>query len=156
MKRALLIFAALALVACAGFAQTYHILYEDDFTLLYDNPADMPDLLSGESVKYGIFLWDVSQGPPNIVSTVGWVFYAETLDLSQYIVTPPDPRLEYAVGVQLILVRADGTENPSDFAVTTNPDDIDTEGYPGVPFTYAPNSPSQMIPKVENLRDSGM
>ena len=156
MKRALLILFALALVACAGFAQPYEILYRDTFTLLYDEPVDMPELLSGESAEYGIWLWDTSQGVPVVTSTTGWDFYARTLELSQYVITPADPRLEYAVGVELILIRADGAEEVSDFAVTTNPDDIDTEGFPGVPFTYAPDSPFLAIPKVRNLRDSGM
>lgn len=155
MKRVLLILAAVALVACVGGAQE-QILYRDAFTIQYDAPVDIPELLSGESVVYRVWLWDTAQGVPVVTSTTGWTYYAETADLSQYVITPADPRRSYAVGVQLILVRADATEEISDFAVTTNADDIDPEGFPGVPFVYAPDSPFQPIPKVDNLRDSGM
>ena len=153
MKRALLILAALALVACVGFTQ--EILYRDNFTILYDAPADLPDLLPGESVVYRIWLWDMAQGSPVTTSTAGWQFVAETPSLSQYLITPSDPRLEYAVGIELVLIRADMVESSSDFAVTTSAADIDTEGFPGVPFTYAPDSVFPVIPRVGGLRDSG-
>ncbi len=152
MKHIILILAALALVACAGFAQ-HQILYRDQFTIAYDPPNPPPELLAGESAVYRVWLWDMAQGPPVVTSTTGWTFHAETATLSQFIVTPADPRREYAVGVQLVLIRADGTEQESDFAVTTNPDDIDPNGVPGVPFVYAPDSGT--LQKVRNLRDSG-
>ena len=144
----------LVLLVCPLFGQ-FQILYRDEFTLLYDPPATMPNLLSGESLVYRIWLWDTAQGPPLITGTVGWAFYAETPTLEQYVITPPDPRREYAVGVQLVHIRADLIETIGDFAVTTEVADIDPGGYPGVPFTYAPAS--LPVPgKVRNLRDSGI
>lgn len=97
----------------------------------------------------------MAQGEPVTTSTIGWIFYAETASLSQYVVTPVDPRRSYAVGVQLIHIRADAVETASYFAVTTNAADIDPAGVPGVPFVYAPDGLPQPE-KARNLRDSGM
>ena len=143
----------LMVLACVG-AQTA-VLYRDQFTIQYDAPATMPELLSGESVVYRIWLWDVAQGPPVATTTTGWTFYAETAVLEQYVITPADPRREYAVGIQTVHLKADDTEAVGYFAMTTNPEDVDPEGYPGVPFTYAAES----LPRPEkarNLRDSGI
>ena len=154
MKR-IALFALLLLVAALSFGE-YQILYRDTFTIEYNEPVDMPELLSGESRVYRIWLWPMEQGPPAITTTTGWQFVGETTTLSQYVITPPDPRLEYAVGVQTVFIRADAVEIDGDFAVTTEVDDVDPGGFPGVPFTYAPNSTYPEIPKVYNLRDSGM
>ena len=102
---------------------------------------------------YRVWLWDTAQGAPLITGTTGWTFYAETGTFSQFVVTPTDPRREYAVGIQTVILKADATELVSDFAVTTNPDDIDPTGVPGGPFVYAPDSGT--LDKVRNLRDSG-
>lgn len=154
MKRFLLtVLLVLGVLACLGGQA--QILYRDDFTILYDPPAELPELLTGESLVYRVWLWDMAQGEPVTTSTANWIFYAETPDLSQYVITPLDPRREYAVGIQLIHVRADLTESASYFAVTTNPADVDPAGVPGVPFTYAPDT-LLVLDKVRNLRDSGM
>ena len=153
MKRIALLGVLLLIAACA-FGQ-YQILYRDTFTLEYDAPVPMPELLSGESTVYRVWLWPMEQGPPAISTTVGWQFVGETLTLAQYVVTPADPRLEYAIGVQLVLVRADAVEVDGDFAVSTVEEDVDPGGFPGVPFTYAPDSLLPLLPKVDNLRDSG-
>ncbi len=153
MKK-LLIGLMLLLIAVPVVAQ-FQILYKDDFTIQYDQPTVMPNLLTGESLVYRVWLWDMSQGPPFISGTVGWTFYAETSSLEQYVITPQNPRLEYAVGIQLVHIRADLVETISDFAVTTEIADVDPTGVPGVPFVYAPDS--TLAPgKVENLRDSGI
>ena len=154
MKR-IALFALLLLVAALSFGE-YQILYRDTFTIEYNEPVDMPELLSGESRAYRIWLWPMEQGPPAITTTTGWQFVGETTTLSQYVITPPDPRLEYAVGVQTVFIRADAVEIDGDFAVTTEVDDVDPGGFPGVPFTYAPDSLLPLLPKVDNLRDSGM
>jgi hypothetical protein len=153
MKK-LSVFILLVLLAFSCTAQE-QILYRDNFTIQYDAPAEMPELLTGESVVYRVWLWDMAQGTPPVADTTGWAFYAETTQLEQYVVTPTDPRKEYAVGIQLVHIRADGVESTSDFAVTTNVDDVDPAGVPGVPFVYAPDSLPSALPKVENLRDSG-
>ena len=153
MKK-LIIGLLLLFAVCSVWGQQ-KILYKDNFTIQYDAPAVMPNLLTGESLVYRVWLWDMSQGPPFISGTVGWAFYAETLSLEQYVVTPQNPRLEYAVGIETIFIRADLIEVSSGFAVTTEMSDIDPGGIPGVPFVYAPAS--LPVPgKVRNLRDSGI
>lgn len=153
MKKTLVLLVLLLLVYSAfGLAQ---ILYKDTFTICYDEPAVMPNLLSGESIVYRIWLWDAAQGSAPIATTVGWIFYAETPILEQYVVTPIDPRCEYAVGIELVHIRADLIETVSDFAVTTSLADIDPGGFPGVPFVYAPAGQLE-LGKVRNLRDSGI
>jgi hypothetical protein len=154
MKRFLLV-ALLVLAAMAAQCQTYQIVYRDNFTLAYEPPAVLPVLLPGESMHYSVWLWDVAQGAPVATSTAGWAFVASTPTLEQYVIVPPDPRREYAVGVQVVHVRADSVEIPGYFAVTTNAADIDTAGYPGVPFVYAPAS-GATPGKARNLRDKGM
>ena len=153
--RRILVLLMLVSLAFACVAQE-QILYRDEFTIQYDQPAEMPELLTGESVVYRIWLWDMAQGTPLTTGTTGWAHYAETASLEQFVVTPSDPRKEYAVGVQLVHIRADGVESISDFAVTTNVDDVDPAGIPGVPFVYAPDSMPSTPNKVENLRDSGI
>ena len=154
MKKLLAVLGILFLLAVPLMAQ-HQILYKDNFTLQYDPPAVMPELLTGESLVYRVWLWDAAQGPAPIGTTAGWIYYAETPTLEQYVITPVDPRREYVVGVQLIHIRADLVETIGDFAVTTNPDDIDPTGVPGVPFTYAPAGLLE-LGKARNLRDSGM
>lgn len=154
MKKLLLI-GLLALLAIGCVSAQEQILYRDEFTIQYDPPAELPELLEGESLVYRVWLWDMSTGAPVTTSETGWLLYAETPSLEQYVVTPPTPRREWAVGVQLVHVRADSSEAVSDFAVTTVADDIDPAGYPGVPFVYAPATTSQPG-KVRNLRDSGI
>lgn len=141
-------------IAFAVFGQAT-ILYKDDFTLLYDAPAPYPDLLAGESVVYRIYLWDMADGAPTSTPGPSWNYYAETAVLSQFVVTPPAPRIAWCVGVQTIIIRADLVEVPSGFAYTMNPADIDPAGEPGVPFTYALDSEVVTPGKVLNLRDSG-
>ncbi len=154
MKRLMTIL-FLLLLAVPLVAQTYQILYRDNFTIQYDAPVTMPNLLTGESLVYRVWLWDMAQGPPLISGTTGWTFYAETPTFEQFVITPQDPRQEYAVGIETVYIRADSIETSSGFAVTTNPDDIDPGGFPGVPFIYAPAS--LPVPgKVQNLRDSGI
>ena len=152
MKRFLFIM-LMVLATLGAFAQAT-ILYRDSFTILYSPPAVLPVLLPGESTHYDIWLWDMSQGSPPLTSTVGWIYVDSAPTLSQYVITPTDPRREYAVGVQFIHVRTDGIETASDFAVTTNPADIDAAGVPGVPFVYAPATTGKPG-KVRNLRDAG-
>ena len=152
MKK-LLIGLMLLLMAVPVVAQ-FQILYKDDFTIQYDLPDPVPNLLPGESIVYRIWLWDMAQGPPLIAGTGGWLFSAETPTLEQFVITPQDPRREYAVGIQQIHIRADSIESLSDFAVSTEVADVDPAGYPGVPFTYAPATLLQ-LGKVRNLRDSG-
>ncbi len=154
MKRLFLGLMLLAFMACAGFGQE-QILYRDQFTIQYDPPATLPELLEGESLVYRIYLWDMAQGAPVAASTTGWIFYAETALLEQLVVTPPTPRRTWAVGVQLVHIRADLVETASYFAVTTKAEDVDPAGVPGVPFVYAPDGLLQPE-KVLNLRDSGM
>jgi len=153
-KLVLVLLLALLVVACAS-TQTYTILYKDDFTIQYDAPTTLPELLPGESLVYRVWLWDMAQGAPGATTTAGWTFYAETAVLEQYVITPTDPRREYAVGIQTVHLKADDTEAAGYFAMTTNPADVDPGGVPGVPFTYAPGS-LQPPAKVRNLRDSGM
>jgi len=153
MKKLILIF--LALMLAAPLWGQYQILYKDNFTIQYDPPAELPDLLPGESLVYRVWLWDMAQGEPVVTGTADWTYYAETPSLEQYVITPTDPRREYAVGIQLVHIRTDLVETAGYFAVTTNPDDIDPAGNPGVPFTYAPAG-LPMLGKVRNLRDSGM
>lgn len=144
----------LLLVGLAAWGQEL-LLYKDAFTLQYDAPATLPNLLPGESLVYKVYLWDLAQGTPPAGTTTGWTYYASTLTLSQYIVIPPDPRLAYAVGVQLVLIRADGIEAPGYFAMTTNPADVaPAPAYPGVPFGYAPAG-LPTLGGARNLRDSG-
>ncbi len=154
MKKILVLLVLLLALVYSTFGQA-QILYKDTFTIQYDEPAVMPNLLSGESIVYRIWLWDAAQGPAPITTTVGWIFYAETTVLEQYVVTPVDPRREYAVGVELVHIRADLIETVSDFAVTTSIADIDPGGFPGVPFVYAPAGQLE-LGKVRNLRDSGI
>ena len=52
MKR-IALFALLLLVAALSFGE-YQILYRDTFTIEYNEPVDMPELLSGESRVYRI------------------------------------------------------------------------------------------------------
>ena len=153
MKR-LLIVGLLFAVALGACAQTA-VLYRDQFTIQYDAPAVLPELLEGESLVYRIYLWDMAQGEPVTTGTTGWILYAQTATLEQFVVTPPTPRRTWAVGVQLVHVRADLVETASYFAVTTNVADVDPLGVPGVPFVYAPDGLPQPE-KARNLRDSGM
>jgi hypothetical protein len=154
MKRYLLV-ALLVVVAMGASCQTYQILYRDNFTIQYTAPAVLPNLLPGESTHYSVWLWDMAQGAPAVTSTAGWLFVADTPTLEQYVITPADPRREYAVGIQFVHVRADAVESVSDFAVTTNVADVDPAGVPGVPFVYAPAT-SGRPGKARNLRDKGM
>lgn len=153
MKKLLFVF-VLLVVALGACAQTT-ILYRDEFTIQYDPPAVLPELLEGESLVYRIYLWDMAQGAPLTTGTTGWIFYAQTATLEQFVITPPTPRRTWAVGVQLVHIRADLTETPSYLAVTTVAEDVDPAGVPGVPFVYAPDG--LIVPdKARNLRDSGM
>ena len=155
MLKRLFFLSILFLIAISGVVSQQQILYKDQFTIQYDQPAEMPNLLTGESIVYRVWLWDMAQGSPLITGTTGWLYYAETLTLEQFVITPADPRCEYAVGIQMIHIRADSVETVSDFAVTTEVADIDPTGVPGVPFVYAPDS-ILILDKVQNLRDSGI
>ena len=154
MKRFLFIL-LIGLIGLLPVMGQEQILYRDNFTIVYQNPAVMPELLTGESIFYRVWLWDMAQGVPVTTSTTNWIFYSESAVLEQYVVTPVDPRKEYAVGVQLVHRRADSVETVSNFAVTTNAADVDPLGDPGVPFVYSPDS-ILLLDKVRNLRDSGI
>ena len=153
MKKLLIVL--MLFVAFAACGQET-VLYKDDFTILYNEPADLPDVLSGESIVYRIYLWDMADGEPTTAMGPSWCYYAETPTLAQYVVTPPDPRTGWAVGIQSVFIRADLTEFVSRFAHTMNAVDVDPLGDPGVPFFYALDSETPTIGPVQDLRDSGM
>ena len=50
----------ITVLACAQ----EQILYRENFTILFDAPETLPDLLTGESISYRVYLWDMSQGAP--------------------------------------------------------------------------------------------
>ena len=150
MKKILAVFLCLLCFSGIAVAQE-QILYRDTFTILWDAPEI--DLLTGESVAYRVYTWDMALGVPTEALGPNWIYQGETPALELAVTLPTDQRREYAVGVQSVLTKADATEEISSLAITTDPLDIDPTGYPGVPFVYAPDG---AISEPENLRDLGM
>ena len=153
MKKILVAFLFLV-VAFGAFGQS-QILYRDTFTILWNPPAPPPELLTGESLVYRVYLWDMAAGAPPATPDPGWQYWGETALLEMAVIVPTVNRQEWAVGIQSVLIRADATEVASQFARTTELADIDPIGEPGVPFVYAPDGITIPL-SPEALRDSGM
>ena len=148
MKRALLILAALALVACVGGAQ--EILYRDQATLMWDavtvDSAGDP-LLPEDVVEYEVYIYDSAltindQIIANLIA-VGTTSAAELL-----IVFPA--RRNWYAGVRTKITTGEPITSFSALAWS-----YDAGAVAMLPFVYQPlGGVTPAVP--DNLRDSGM
>ena len=139
MKRALLLVAALALVACAGFAQD--ILYRDQATLMWDAIVSLPE----DTVVYEVYIYDSAtvvndQDPANLI-------YVGETAATELLIVFPDRRNWYA-GVRAKLTTGEPMTGYSAIAWS-----YDAEVAVS-PFVYQPLGGA--VPVPDNLRDSEM
>jgi len=147
MKRALLILAALALVACVGWTQD--IIYKDQATLQWDavtTDANGDPLLPEDTVTYEVYIYD-SALTIDDQNTANLIFIAETAGTEQLIVFPE--RRNWYAGVRAKIVTGEPVTQYSMIAWS-----YDSEAVADVPFGYQPLG--GVVPAVpDNLRDSG-
>ena len=162
MKRALLLIAALALVACVGMAQE-PVYYNSTPTVVWTPAASAPDgsaFLPGDTVEYRIFVWDVELlgfDPPPALGVMDLrVTWVDTDPLS---VGEEEAQIDFASrrdwGVAVVGTHIDGGGNRTDYVgFLASSRAADTAS--GVPFVYTPWSGAATEPPGTGLRDSGM
>jgi len=148
MKRALLILAALALVACVGFTQD--IIYKDQATLLWDavtEDANGDPLLPEDTVSYEVYIYD-SALTIDDQNTANLIFIAEASVTEQLIVFPE--RKNWYAGVRAKIVTGEGITNFSNIAWSYEEVPVTMTA----PFAYQPQG--GVVPAdPQGLRDSG-
>ena len=127
MKRALLILAALALVACAGMAQTVYIR---DTAVVHVDPVTTDvngdPLLAGDVVAYDWFLTQtVSQNPADHISLGTTAVPEITFDIPS--------RIDWWVGVRYSVTDDQANTEYSIIAWSSEPIPVTASG----PFGYA-------------------
>ena len=148
MKRALLILAALALVACVGGAQ--EIIYKDQATLQWDavtTDAAGDPLLPEDAVTYDVYIYDstlvIDDQNPALLIHMG------NTALTEMLITFPARRNWYA-GVRAVVTTGEPATYYSAIAWSYNVEDVAL-----LPFGYVPLG--GLVPsRPDNLRDSGM
>ena len=162
MRRALLLIAALALVACAGMAQE-PVYYNSTPTVVWTPAASAPDgsaFLPGDTVEYRVYVWDVELlgfDPPPALGVmdlrVTWV------DVDPLSAGEEEAQIDFASrrdwGVAVVGTHIDGGGNRTDYVgYLASSRAADTAS--GVPFVYTPASGAATEPPGTGLRDSGM
>ncbi len=145
MKRALLILAALALVACVGFTQ--EILYRDTAIFIWDaltEDLNGDPLLPTDVVEYDVWLDD---GSAIDNQDLLQLTYVGRTAATQLLITFPI-RVTWNAGVQYIVTPSGGPAVYSEIAWSIEEVPVTQTG----PFVYVPELDGLPIP--QGLRDS--
>ena len=148
MKRALLILAALALVACVGGTQ--EILYRDQATLMWDavtaDSAGDP-LLPEDVVEYEVYIYDSAATINDQI--IANLLFVGTTSATELLIVFAERRNWYA-GVRTKITTGEPLTSFSALAWS-----YDAEAVAVSPFVYQPlGGVTPAVP--DNLRDSGM
>lgn len=148
MKRALLILAALALVACVGGAQ--EILYRDQATLMWDAvtaDSNGDPLLPEDVLEYEVFIYDSALTINDQI--IANLLFVGTTSATELLIVFPERRNWYA-GVRTKITTGEPITSYSAIAWS-----YDVAAVALLPFLYQPlGGVTPAVP--DNLRDSGM
>lgn len=143
-----MLLALLSVVAC----YSQDITYNSRPTLQWDYPSvdeNGDPWLPEDIISFDVYLWNTADGDITAQPLSNLNFFGTTTN--KEIVLNFTNRYNWAVAVVARITGGDGVTRQSEIAYSTVSEDANNS-----PFVYAPNSSILPLPKVTDLRDSGM